>query len=500
MNWRISRMSFRTRVPLTIMVVILLTEAVVAVTLVSRANAEARRDLESSAANLATVLARSLREPMLRDDLWSAFEVVRTPVASRSTDNLLQDVVVLDVQRRVFVASDPDRFPVANGFDSLPGEFAASVMRVTRDVPFDFRFPTRNTDAEIVASGRIVADDGTLLGSVVLSFDSARFYRRLNDSLLQLGLISIPGLVGMMVIGGLWGNRLTRPMTALADAMRRVGRDPPRQVADALPRRYPADEVAALTEAFTTMLGQLERNAELEREVVSAERLAAVGRVAAGIAHEINNPLGGMLNAIDTLSTHGNPDAFTNKTLGLLHRGLTQIRTTVGALLVEARLDSPAVVAADWEDLRTLVHPEVTARAVHLSWNVEFDQAVALPAQQVRQLVLNLLLNAIKAAGADGEVSMRASLTGTHLQIQVANSGQTIPPESLAELFEPFAQTSIKDGRRSYGIGLWICYQIINQLDGSIIVTSENHITLFVVSLPLVIAKASNCEPLAESV
>jgi len=72
--------------------------------------------------------------------------------------------------------------------------------------------------------------------------------------------------------------------------------------------------------------------------MVQSERLAALGQLAAGIAHEINNPLSGMLTAIDTLKCHSDADPRMMKTIALIERGLTQIKDTVGALLVEAKI------------------------------------------------------------------------------------------------------------------------------------------------------------------
>src|SRR3546814_3123447 len=117
--------------------------------------------------------------------------------------------------------------------------------------------------------------------------------------------------------------------------------------------------MGVLNQQFSSMLNELEAKEALEREMVAAERLAAVGKVAAGVAHEINNPLGGMINALDTLQTHGTPDKLTTKTVELVRRGLNQIRHTVGALLVAARLDASQMSPADWEDLRTLIEPAI---------------------------------------------------------------------------------------------------------------------------------------------
>ncbi|MGT2490328.1 histidine kinase dimerization/phospho-acceptor domain-containing protein [Cupriavidus basilensis] len=209
--------------------------------------------------------------------------------------------------------------------------------------------------------------------------------------------------------------------------MQRIGKVPPMEIAKEV---TPAgkDEIGVLSASFKDMLHGLDEKERLEQEMVTAERLAAVGRVSTGIAHEINNPLGGMLNAVDTLATHGNPDAFTKKTLGLLERGLNQIRTTVGALLVEARLDSPAMTQADWQDLETLITPQVHERAGALVWDVTIGQPIPLPSHLVRQLVLNLLLNAVKAVRDGGHIWFEARIEGATLEMAVANDGDPHPP------------------------------------------------------------------------
>ena len=80
----------------------------------------------------------------------------------------------------------------------------------------------------------------------------------------------------------------------------------------------------------------------------------------------MNNPLGGMLNSVDTLAKHGKPDFLTRRTLGLLQRGLQQIGSTVSALLVEARLDSPAMGVSDWQYPKTLVQPQLEMKGLSL--------------------------------------------------------------------------------------------------------------------------------------
>ena len=130
--------------------------------------------------------------------------------------------------------------------------------------------------------------------------------------------------------------RITHPVVGvqrqLARHMSQLGKEWPE---DLDPKLYTyRDEMGRLFEAYNLLLTDLKAKAVLENRMVQADRLAALGQLAAGIAHEINNPLSGMLMAIDTLKCHTDISPMTNKTISLIERGLTQIKETVSALLV----------------------------------------------------------------------------------------------------------------------------------------------------------------------
>lgn len=485
---RLADLSWRLKVPLAITAVILATEAVLTTLLVTRALGDARRDLIASAESLTTLLARSLRDPLLRDDLWQAFEVVSAPLADRRANNPLQGVVVLDAAGQVFVSSDPRRQRVMAPAESLHEPLARVAARSGNDRRFQFEIGRGVAGPELAAAGPILADDGNRLGTVLLDFDGALYADRLRSAVLDVALFSVPGLLILVPLGWYAGKRLAEPLAQMAQALSRVGEDPPEQVASLLPAES-RDEVGRLSTQARRMLDGLGRKAALEREVMASDRLAAVGRVSAAIAHEINNPLGGMLNAIDTAQRHGQPDAVTRKTLGLLSRGLQQIRATVGALLVEARLDSPHLTPQDWEDLLLLIQPEAAARGVQLLWQVEpgSEAQTTLPGHEVRQLALNLLLNALAAARAVGDEVASVELTVARspglLALVVGNTGPAIPPEGLARMFEPFVAAASGPGTHRRGLGLWVCWQIVQRLNGTIDVASDGRWTRVAVSL-----------------
>ncbi|MGT2428133.1 hypothetical protein ACU4HD_04600 [Cupriavidus basilensis] len=113
-------LSYRYRIPLAITAVIVATECMVTMTLLSQGLADARRDLQAGAENLVAVLSRSLREPLLRDDVWQAFEVIRTPIETRDENNALESITVTDNGERVLISTDTKTFPMLASIDSLP--------------------------------------------------------------------------------------------------------------------------------------------------------------------------------------------------------------------------------------------------------------------------------------------------------------------------------------------------------------------------------------------
>ncbi|NIU05265.1 MAG: HAMP domain-containing histidine kinase [Gammaproteobacteria bacterium] len=199
------------------------------------------------------------------------------------------------------------------------------------------------------------------------------------------------------------------------------------------------------------------------------------------MAHEINNPLAGMLVAVDNLKRRGGLEAQTERTIGLIERGLQHIRETVAALLVEARMEARDLKPQDIEDVHTLARTQCEKANVRLIWRNRLDHALELPSTPIRQVLLNLLLNAADAAAPGGKVMCELLVADGRLNIILENDGAPIPPEQAQHLFEPFYSTR-PDGT---GLGLWITYQIVQQLHGDIQLASNHRLSRFHIQIPL---------------
>ena len=214
--------------------------------------------------------------------------------------------------------------------------------------------------------------------------------------------------------------------------------------------------------------------------MLASERLAAVGRLAAGVAHEINNPLGGMLNALNTFRRYSDTGDLGRETLALLERGLHQIRETVAALLVEASPKSHQLTANDIDDVRTLLLSDINRKQIRLDWRNEIDNPVPLPSTPIRQILINLSFNAVQATEEQGVIECRVGADNDTFSMIVRNEGAEIPKEQLSRLFEPFTENAVGNG-----LGLWVTYQLIQQLKGRIEVQHDKGRTTFTVDLPI---------------
>ena len=475
---RLQDLSYRIKVPLALSLVIVFVAAIVAILLGARIYADARTDLLANAESLGKTLARALKPVMLRDEVWQAYEVIMAPLGGEGGEpSAGRSITVVDSEGRIYVSSDPMRYPllspVAQAFSAMTAEILSDSAST------GIRFVENPVEKALFVVVPVVADDGAHLGSVLLGYSQDVFLPRFYSTVQRVVISTILALAILLPMGWKFGRQLAAPLIDLADAMARVGETPRKELARDLYRG--GDEIGRLAGRFEHMLHELEDKQRLQREMVAADRLAAIGRLTAGIAHEINNPLAGMLTAIDTARKHGDPDPVAARALSLVERGLCQIRDTVGALLVEARIETRAFTLEDVNDVRTLLEPEAQAREQNFQWDCSLRETIPLPSTSIRQILINLVLNAIEAAGQEGKVICRIGSDSKQLSVEICNNGRPIPAERLQHLFEPFSSSTDSGS----GLGLWVTYQIVEQLRGTIRVRTGLSETEFAVALPL---------------
>lgn len=474
-------LSYRHKIPLWGGLLVVMTALAVTSVLMIQTYDEMKEDLLINAATLAHALEPEVLRALSSQNAARAQEVVSYPLDENrvgiSLPGAAENIIVVDKDLKVFAAAHPDQAGTGATLDSLGSDFAVLAQRLHADTGNGGWVIT------IPGSGRMfysapIAEGDARMGALIVVLSKGSFIPRFFE-IARYGLFAAAVLLAVLLpFNWYWGRRMAEPLVKITERMREIGTQWPEELD---PRLYThKDEIGSLFHTYNKMLVDLKEKAELERQVVHADRLAALGQLAAGVAHEINNPLGGMLMAIDTLKSQTIADARTARTVALLERGLDQIKETVSALLVEARLKSRNLSQNDIEDVLVLVLPQVHKKGLRLDWQNEVAGNIALPATLVRQVLINLLLNAIHAATAQGQVACHVR-ADSHLRIAVANDGKLLSPEEMGHLFEPFSPLS-EDG---HGLGLWVSYQVVHQLGGEIVAFRRNGKMHFAVDLPL---------------
>jgi two-component system NtrC family sensor kinase len=224
---------------------------------------------------------------------------------------------------------------------------------------------------------------------------------------------------------------------------------------------------------------------------MESERLAMVGQLAAGVAHEINNPLTGIVTYSQLLLEKTPGEGSTRSSLQKIVTQANRCRKIVRGLLDFSRQskpdERPCNVNTVLQDCVSLVAHQALFRNIEIVRNMNCDlPLVPMDPSQIQQVFLNLIINAAAATPSEGRLMLTTRLAGSGqaVEVEFADSGCGIKPADLERIFEPFFTT--KGARRGTGLGLAISYGIVKEHRGTITVESEvGKGTTFVVSLPL---------------
>jgi PAS domain S-box-containing protein len=224
----------------------------------------------------------------------------------------------------------------------------------------------------------------------------------------------------------------------------------------------------------------------VEQQLFESEKLAAVGRLAASIAHEVNNPLEAIKNSLYLLQ-NGKEDSHSSVFLEVARKETERVSHIIRQMLGFARHGGEV----EWvnanqllEETLALVQKQLRLSGINVSQT--FDQnlpPIRARGDQLRQVFLNLILNAQQAIEKKGEIRIKTSrkrpALRSSISIEISDNGPGISEEDLPHIFEPFFTTR-KSGT---GLGLWVTHDIVRQHGGIIEVTSDQNLTTFNVTL-----------------
>jgi signal transduction histidine kinase len=296
-------------------------------------------------------------------------------------------------------------------------------------------------------------------------------------------LLIVYGVVIFVLVGiVLWlliVRLVTQPVSNLLEQMRRV------QTGDLNARAAAEtqDEVGELAGGFNAMVQSLDSaTRELEeshqKQIQQAGKLASIGELASGIAHEIRNPLAGIGAAVEVLAEENNLNGQRTEIVAEIRQQITRLNRTLHDLLEFARLRDPEIAPCDVHGfirpMLALVRPDAQKFHVKIEERFAADlPTISADEGQMQQALLNILLNGVQAMPSGGTLTVSTESTQRNgseiVRIKIRDTGVGIARQHLAKIFSPFFTTK----HRGTGLGLSITRTIIEKHHGTIAVDSE---------------------------
>jgi len=326
-------------------------------------------------------------------------------------------------------------------------------------------------DEDVLEVRSALVDGGEFLGTLAVGFSLEPIERQVRDVAGKAALVALVLMLGNSIMTALYVETLIRPILNLNQTMNRAGEG---DLTVRAPTRR-GDEVAELADVFNRMMAELEtarERGELQRaQLAQTEKMVAVGTLAAGVAHEVNNPLAGVLASIENMRDNPDDEEMRERYLNLIADGLRRIERTVANLLNfsrprEIKLERTSI-NHNLRHVVELVGYQLRAAGVEVKMDLDDDPAaVEADHFQMEQLFLNLVLNALDAMREGGTLYLRTRVRGGKVIAEVRDTGHGIPAEVRERIFDPFYTT--REVGEGTGLGLAVSGSIVAAHGGRI--------------------------------
>lgn len=249
-----------------------------------------------------------------------------------------------------------------------------------------------------------------------------------------------------------------------------------------------------LIERFNDLLKRLNHSKEqlavAQKQIYQSEKLASIGRLASGIAHEINNPLNGIKSCIYAIQKNPSNQEQAREYLELINEGVTYIENVIKKLLGFARQQPYKIKSLNINELILNVYRLLDYKLKQKNAEVRLELFEDIPSikadvQLIQEVIMNLLINSYDAIEDNGKIVIRSGLIDRDsVYFSIEDTGSGISKEDLEKIFDPFYTT--KDPGEGTGLGLWVSLNIIENHNGRITVSSTPKMgTTFTVNLPV---------------
>jgi signal transduction histidine kinase len=464
------------KVPLAVAALMILVGFVLSERVLARLAETQERHLVDLSRSYLDGLSSAIEPSILREDNWEVFDAIaRAQELNKSLRPA--ETIVTNAEGVVIAASDPTRHPIGSKAEVSGG--------VSNEA---FKFDAGGSTASAI---RVLSYPGRTAGIIFATFDTRHLAAERRDVVIALALTNGALTILLATAGWFLVARMMRPVRILSQHLGVVRET----LAVPIPDDVVAEtrgEFGRLFRGYNALVRSMKEREDLGKRLAEEKRLGSLGRLASVVAHEINNPLGGLFNAVSTLKMHGHLQNVRISSLGLLERGLIGIRDVVRTTLTIYRTDAAPrdLAPADINDLSLLVGPEARRKSVAIVIRNALTETIPIPSTPIRQALLNLILNAVAASPAGSDVIVSAGLVSARLEIVVTDSGPGLPPIAAAVLTGRSSAPPPLDGG---GLGLWTISRLVGELRGEIdLARSSSGGTVVKLTVPISSLELSN--------
>ena len=449
------------KVPLLVAVLMIAVSAIVTNRVLARLEDNQEQHLQQLASAYLDGLSSSLIPSVFREDVWEVFDTL-----DRSRERYkglnVRWTIVTNAEGKILAASDPAKFPSDTVAEKTILEHFVGGKEVIL-----------NEDKATAFLMRALPYQDREIGKIYAEADIASLLQERSDVFRALLFTNLLLTLLLAIVGYLAILRMIKPVRIMSMHLDQASLGKIELIPDSVVTRH-SREFRRLFGRYNVLSQAMNEREFLAVQLAEEEKLASLGRLASGMAHEINNPLGGMFNALDALKKHGTREQVRGTSIRLLEQGLTGIRDLVRSTLASYRADQRPrdLTMVDLDDLRLLVKPETRRKRLKLDWKNEIEEAVHVPAVPVRDAVLNLLLNACASSAEEGSVKFHARVESGALIADITDRGGGLPAH-IREYLERDGAGSVPLDKRS-GLGLWIVKRLCDEMNGRLIVVKSS--------------------------
>lgn len=465
------RLGLRTKFFLYSNTLIVVTMTVVALLGMTYERKIRYEDILARARSLTEILAIPITDNLMYEDLGLILE-------NGLIENTIREVVSRnsDFIRYVVVTDTAGKVLYSNRWELLGKDFPrVGDLKSTESEPLTEVLES-DEDGRILEVRKQLNISTKSWGSLTTGFSLRPVEEKVAAIAKKVGIVALILMIGNSVLTAVYVETLIRPIISLNERMKRAGRGDFSVRSD--DRR--GDEVGELAAAFNGMMDELEeaqhRDAVRQSQLAHTEKMAAIGMLAAGVAHEVNNPLAGILACSENLDSALDEPETVRKYIGLIRDGLRRIERTIQNLLDFSRAREmklePTSINHNIHHVLEMTSYQLRRSNIEVKLELDPGNPTLLADHfQMEQLFLNLIINASRAMPEGGTLTLRSMVDRGEVLVEVEDTGEGIPPEIRDKIFNPFFTT--REVGEGTGLGLTVSDTIVRSHGGRLEVESE---------------------------